>query len=173
MFKKGDKVIGDDEGSMCYGRTFVVREDQESTLVKLREVCNDNLTSFSSHKLKLVDEVKKVKKPSSRTDYTFVCKDMGMVCPDEVEISRVHPIAVIQAKGYNVLYVHGSLINKMDALDIDIPDGDDYLDESYIIRCKSCEELGKHLGTLKAALKAPWPKDTKEIQVRVKLIGSN
>jgi len=171
-FKKGDEVEFFNKNYDWLIGEYIVAEDYSgdgSSRVYMEQGGN-----FNPKNIRLIKEVVKVKKVSNgERDYTFTARDASMVCSDEINISREYPIAVIQAKGYNELYVHGSLCNKAGALGISLPKGRRWPDDTYTIFCKDYKQLAKRLAKLKGILKAPWPKDVGTIQVRIKLLGSN
>jgi len=172
-FEAGDEVRGNGTGTL-----YKVISEDSCTDTILVEVIRDSPYGKIGARKNLdscdvtLEEPCKVK-VSSSTDYTFTTRDASMVCTEEIDISRELPIAVIQAKGFNALYVHGSLCNKAEALGFSLPKGRQWPDDTYTILCKDYKQLAKRLGKLKFILKAPWPKGTGTIQVRVKLLGSN
>ena len=176
MFKVGERaelLVG--RGSYNAGQTFEVvglKYDgwDELEFVKIKNDKGTVLTWFAE-RLRPVTKERKMNKVEKGGVYTFKVRDSEMICAEEISISRENPIAVVQAKGINALYVYRTVVAKAEVLGINLDYGTKWSDESLIILCKSPKKLSKRLNKLKKILKAPWP-SSETLTVRVKLIGS-
>jgi len=173
-FKIGDKVVVSEVGHGRCRATYVIILLLNNGLLKCKRIDDRNNTqglecAYRPEQLELMVEAK-VDKSKAKEEYSFKVKHTGLVNPEEINISREYPIAIISSRGQTTLvYFHGSIIIKAGVLGLLMPKYEESIGNNAIIECYGGEAVGEAVEGLKSILKAPW--DSKGIEVSVKLLG--